>query len=392
MKRFYLPAIRIRGFGPFRDVLFRFNRLELIIGANGVGKSRLFRFLRFLRDACTGPIPYQVLAGPSRRHPFRQSGPEMFFWNAQIDFDGLPLFYQGELAREPEQVHLLFERIFTKKSIDEQNPGGFTFLDFRDGRGLVRDPADGPFIRKEWNLNAPDRLGLSAMTDANLPVLFALRAYIRRWRFYNPTAFALERMRGPAVPAGETGLLSEDGANLNAVLYHLHRDHPEAFADLKSLIQFAVPGFRDLDVRPLGDGTEVLAFWREEGVDGELTLADLSDGILRFMALASLCVVPEPPPLICIDDPGLGLHPRTLPVLTGLFEKAAERTQVLLTTHDSYFLTQFDPENLAVIKKTADGSVYANARHSQTLMDRLRQVEAENLEQLFRADELETLF
>jgi predicted ATPase len=392
MKRFYLPAIRIRGFGPFRDVLFRFNRLELIIGANGAGKSQLFRFLRFLRDACNGPVPRQVLPGPARRHPFRRPGPETFFWNAQIDHDGLPLFYQGELAREPERVRLLFERIFTKKSIDDQNPGGFTFLDFREGRGLVRDPADETFIRKEWNLNAPDRLGLGAMTDANLPVLHALRAYVGRWRFYNPAGFALDRMRRPAVPGGDEGLLSEDGANLNAVLHRLHRDHSEAFADLKSLIQFAVPGFRDLEVRPLGDEAEVLAFWREEGVDGELTLADLSDGILRFMALASLCLVPEPPPLICIDDPGLGLHPRTLPVLTGLFEKAAERTQVLLTTHDSYFLTQFDPENLAVIKKTTDGSVYANARHSQTLMERLRQVEAEDLEQLFRADELETLF
>lgn len=391
MKSIYLPAIRIRGFGPFRDVLFRFNRLELIIGANGAGKSCLFRFLRFLRDASSAPVPGQVIPGPPRRRPFRAGGPENLFWNAQIEFDGLPLFYQGELERGASGVRVLFERIFTKRSIDERNPGGFTFLDFRDGRGLVRDPADGDFLRKEWDMNAPDRLGLSAMIDANLPVLHRLRAYVGRWRFYAPSGFDLDRMRRPAIPDGDD-VLSEDGANLSAVLHRMHRDHREAFDDLKSLIQFAVPGFRSLDVRPVGDGRESLAFWREDGVEEELGLADLSDGILRFMALASLCLVPDPPPLICIDDPGAGLHPRTLPVLTGLFEKAAERTQVLLATHDSYFLTQFDPENLAVIKKGTEGSVYANARHSQTLMERLRQVDDVDLERMFRADELETLF
>jgi predicted ATPase len=391
MKAFFLPAIRIRGFGPFRDVLFRFNRLELIIGANGVGKSRLFSFLRMLRDAGLGPLPRRLLPGPSRRQPFRRTGPETCFWNLQMESEGIPLFYQGELTREKGGVRVLFERIFTKKSIDAENPGGFTFLDFRDGRGLVRDPADKSFIRKEWRMPDSNRLGLGAMADENLPVLNGVRDYLTRWRFFAPAAMDLDRMRRPAC-RNDGEWLSEDGGNLNAVLFHLQTDHPEAFEDLKSLIQFAVPGFRSLEVREIGDGGEVLTFWREEGLDEPLNMADLSDGTLRFMALASLCLVPEPPPLICIDDPGLGLHPRTLPILTGLFEKAAERTQVLLTTHDSYFLTQFDPENLAVIKKTPDGSVYAAARHSETLMDRLRQVQDEDLERMFRADELETLF
>jgi predicted ATPase len=391
MKTMYLPAIRIRGFGPFRDVLFRFNRLELIVGANGAGKSRLFRFLRFLRDASRAPVPDRILPGPPDRRPFRASGPEKLFWNAQIEFDGLPLFYQGELERDGSGVRILFERIFTKKSIDERNPGGFTFLDFRDGRGLVRDPADGDFLRKEWDLKSRDRLGLGAMTDANLPVLFHLRSYLGRWRFYAPAAFDMDRMRRPALP-GRDALLAEDGANLNAVLFRMLRERREAFDDLKSLMQFAIPGFRGLDARQVGCGDEVMAFWREDGVEGELSLADLSDGILRFMALASLCLISEPPSLICIDDPGAGLHPRTLPVLAGLFEKAAERTQVLLATHDSYLLTQFDPENLAIIKKSSEGSVYANARHSQALMERLRQVEDEDLERMFRGDELEALF
>ena len=70
----------------------------------------------------------------------------------------------------------------------------------------------------------------------------------------------------------------------------------------------------------------MIAFWGEEKIETELSLADLSDGTLRFIAWATLCVMPSPPTLICIDEPDQGVHPRTLPILAGLFEKASSKT------------------------------------------------------------------
>jgi predicted ATPase len=392
MNDFYLPAIRIRGYRTFRDVLFRFNRLEIIIGSNGAGKSSLFSFLKFLRDACNGDIAPEIIPGAAGQKIFQSTGADRLFWNAQIDWKNkIPIFYQGEIEGNIGIPKVLFERILTKKALDAKTPGGFTYMDFRDGRGLVRDPEDADFLRKEWNLGKSNRLGLGAITDAGLPMLFNLREYIRGWRFYNASQINSEKIRRPTRQTPEP-LLDEDGGNLSAVIFSLKMRFGEAFEDLKSLIQFAIPGFKNIDARVVGGSDEVLAFWKEEGVDAELSFSDLSDGILRFMVWATLCVAPTPPPLICIDDPGQGLHPRTLPVLAGLFEKASEKTQVLLSTHNAYFLTQFSLENMSIIKKSAGASVCVNVRNTQSLLSKLQELEPEALERMYRADELESLF
>ncbi|ETR67297.1 MAG: hypothetical protein OMM_11753 [Candidatus Magnetoglobus multicellularis str. Araruama] len=123
----------------------------------------------------------------------------------------------------------------------------------------------------------------------------------------------------------------------------------------------------------------------------DLSLADLSDGTLRFIAWATLCIMPSPPTLICIDEPDQGVHPRTLPILAGLFEKASQRTQIMLATHSSYFLSQFELKNIAVMKKESGKSVYINVSNSQTLIDNLDDFGRDELEKMHQSDELEVL-
>jgi len=93
-----------------------------------------------------------------------------------------------------------------------------------------------------------------------------------------------------------------------------------------------------------------------------------------------------------MDDPGQGLHPRTLPILAGLFEKISERTQVLLATHTSCFLGQFDLENISIMKKTSGGSAFVNIRNAQAIYNQLQKVSAQDIEDMYRADELEAMF
>jgi predicted ATPase len=281
---------------------------------------------------------------------------------------------------------LVFERILTCNGSGEPYP----FLDFRNGKGKVRDPDDGTYERKEWNLRKTNQLGLGAITDPTLVTLFKLREYIRGWRFYSAFNISTEKIR-KSVPTSQHPVLHEDAGNLSAVLFYLMTEHRDAFEDLKSVIRSAIPGFRNLNVKARGGPGEVIAFWEEENIDAELSLADLSDGTLRFVAWAVLCLMPSPPTLICIDEPDQGVHPRTLPVLAGLFEKASERTQIFLATHASYFLTQFDTACIAVMKKVSGQSVYVNIENSQALLDNLEDFGTEELEQMHRTDELEGL-
>jgi len=385
-----LPSIKIKGYRPFTDTLFRFSPVQVIVGANGSGKSSLFEFLKFLRDACHQEIPPEIITAAIGQQIFHRPGPDKFCWSAKFDLkQKTPLYYQGELMGPAGSAKIIFERVFTK-ALHRQFNEGYTFLDFRNAKGHVSDPEDGEFIRKEWNLKKPNQLGLGAITDSTLTTLFNVREYIRGWRFYDAFNIHNEKIRKP-VPTSQDPVLHEDAGNLSAVLFNLMTEHAKEFDELKSVIKSAIPGFRNLSVKARGGPGEVIAFWQEENVDTELSLADLSDGTLRFIAWATLCVMPSPPTLICIDEPDQGVHPRTLPVLSGLFEKASERTQLILSTHASYFLTQFDLDNIAVMKKVSGESVYVRIKDSQTLLDNLEDFGTEELEQIHRTDELEAL-
>ncbi len=386
---YWLPSIKIRGYRPFGDILFRFKPLQVIVGANGSGKSSLFEFLKFMRNACHQEIPPEIVEGTIGQQIFHKPGPDRLWWNAEIDLRQIgPLNYEGELMGPVGSIKINYERIV----MNPPEPGifGYTFLDFKNGKGRVSDPDDKKFKRKEWNLKKSNQLGLGAITDSTLITLFNLREYIRGWRFYNAFHINNEKIR-KSVPTSQDPVLHEDAGNLSAVLFNLMTEHAESFEELKAVIKLAVPGFRDLNVKARGGPGEVIAFWQEENIDTDLSLADLSDGTLRFIAWATLCVMPSPPTLICIDEPDQGVHPRTLPILAGLFEKASQKTQVILATHASYFLTQFDLKNIAVMKKVSGESLFVETKDSQTLLDNLEDFGRDELEKMHRTDELEAL-
>jgi predicted ATPase len=121
-----------------------------------------------------------------------------------------------------------------------------------------------------------------------------------------------------------------------------------------------------------------------------LTLADLSEGTKRLICWLVLCLQPNIPTLICIDEPELGVHPNAIPILAGILEKAAEKTQVFVATHSSYLLTQFDLEKIAVMSKDNTNNIlYAKPADSGYLRGSLEEFGTAELELLHRNQELE---
>lgn len=385
-----IKSLKLQGYRPFRDVIFKFSPLEVIVGANGSGKSSLFEFLRFLRDAMYLDIPPEIVSGSIGQQIFHIPGPEKLWWSLEIDENkSVTLYYQGALLGPVGRSHISLESVRASKPFgDHAQP--YIYMNIKERKGVVKDPDLQKFKKIDVELKRPNQLALGTMTNPSLKVLYHLREYIRGWRFYSAFNINHYKIR-KSVPIEQEPILHEDAGNLSSVLHYLMTEQRNAFDELQHHLRSVIPGFKGLNVKARGGPGEVIAFWQEEGVDQELSLADLSDGILRLICWITLTVQPNPPTLICIDEPDQGVHPRTLPLLAGLFEKASQRTQFLLATHASYFIIQFDLKRIAIMTKKQGQSNYLKPEDSATLVENLEEFGTEELEAMHRSDELETL-
>lgn len=374
-----ITSIKIQGYRPFRDFTAPLEAIEIIVGANGSGKSSLFEFLKFLTDSMESEIPNEIIKGSIGQQIFHLPGSEKFEWELKIDTGECTISYQAELLGPRSNPQISFERV------ESSQP--YSFMDIKGNEGLYREPG-----YAETNRVFPKRnqLALRTITNPGLATLYKLREYMGAWKFYSSFNIANHKIR-KSVLIEQEPVLDEDAGNLSSVLHYLMTEHNAVFEELQQHLQSVIPGFKKLTVKARGGPGEVIAFWQENGINQDLSLADLSDGILRLICWICLCLHPKPPSLICIDEPDQGVHPRTLPLLAGLFEKAAEHTQVLLATHSSYFLTQFDISQIAVMRKENGESKFIKPGNSKVLTDMLDDFGIEEIEKLHRSDELELL-
>lgn len=377
-----LTSINIKGFRPFQDFTAQLGPLEVIVGANGAGKSALFEFLKFLRDSTQHAIPPGIIEGYVGQQIFHVPGPDYFSWLLEFDFDlGSPLVYEGQLDGPIGRTQTNSEKIYSYVGQDRQR---INYMEVTGLNGLMREHP----LKLDVQFSRRNQLALAIANNPEFSTLYNLREYIATWTFYSSIYVASESIKRP-VPIEQNPALQENCANLSAVLFHLMTEHRRAFDEIQDLLRQIVPAFTGLTVKARGGPGEIMAFWREG--DQELTLADVSDGILRLLCWMVLCVMPNPPSLICIDEPDQGVHPRTLPILAGLFRRASQRTQILLATHNSYFLTQFDFGEIAVMRKKDRNIEFLKPAHSQVLIDMLADFGSQELEHLHRSDELELL-
>jgi len=384
-----LTHIRIKGYRPFKDFGASFGPLEVIVGANAAGKSSLFEFLRFLRDGMRQEIPPAIVPGSVGQQPFHVPGDETIRWVASVFLDAeTHCTYSGEVTGPAGRPYVLRESVRVDQRLEPLSPFRGWALEAERGQGSALEiGGDG---RQKIAVDRPDQLALGTMNNPALPTLYRLRECISNWRFYSAFNIANDKVRRP-VPIEQAPTLNEDAGNLSSVLFYLMTEHAPIFEELEHHLRTLVPGLTALTVKARGGPGEAIAFWEEEDVDSGLTIADVSDGVLRLLSWLVLCLHPKPSPLICIDEPDQGVHPRTLPVLAALFEKACERTQFLLATHASYFLTQFDLSRIAVMKKE-DGDVkYLKPADSEVLKANLEDFGPEEIEAMHRTDEMENL-
>ncbi|WP_437671906.1 AAA family ATPase [Sorangium sp. So ce131] len=385
-----LLHVEIAGYRPFKRFSVDLRDLTVIIGANATGKSSLFDFLRFVSFAAQSPLPPEVDPRNAGKLLFHAGEADRLSFELNVGRREVEapasLRYEAEVHGPVGAPRVVRERLALEGHA--QGDETSSLLDFRGGHGFVRDLAPRQ-SQTSWTV-PPNELALRRAIAPNLPTLSRFQSFVASWRFYSGFDVSpVSPLRRPA-QVEENPVLAEDGGNLSAVLHALVLEHREAWEELETHLGATLPGFLSLGVKPRAKGMTI-AVLRERGVNEELTLAELSDGTLRLLCWLALAVSPSLPPLICIDEPEIGLHPRVLPVLAGALRLAAARSQILIATHSPHFLAQFALEEIAVMRKEEGRAVLVRPATSQALRHEVEEIGGEALARLFLTEELEVL-
>ena len=155
--------------------------------------------------------------------------------------------------------------------------------------------------------------------------------------------------------------LRPDGSNLAAFLYYLREKHETSYSLIRHTVQRVAPFFDDFLLEPQKlNPNKIRLEWRHKGSEVYFDASSLSDGTLRFIALATLFFQPEEyrPSIILVDEPELGLHPYAITMLASLVKQASVKTQVILSPQSPQFLDHFQPEDVLVTDRVDGGTQF----------------------------------
>jgi predicted ATPase len=148
---------------------------------------------------------------------------------------------------------------------------------------------------------------------------------------------------------GDNRFFRHDAANLPAYLYFLQERHSLEFRHIEEHIRLVAPFFEKFVLAPSKLNEKKIELeWRQKGSDAYFDAWSLSDGALRFICLATLLLQPNPPALILLDEPELGLHPLAIRILSEMLEAASKRVQIILATQSVTLLDGFAPQDVIV--------------------------------------------
>ena len=426
-----ITKIEIQGYRLLSGFVADFRPLSVVIGANAVGKSTLLDCLQLIAQCADSPLntaigwhwglPSLLNASTGENKlgwkiTFEKPGNS--FWSRLPLDDDQKLYYEVALQGDVQgQVQALYE-VLRKP---EPAPGyseAFKYLEAtphrrriysREHHGLVpfdealpqtnqvRETAEKNGIGVNLPITAQEpALLLSQIRFFNeFPIPSSARVLLANMAFY--PGFDVTRFSGLRTKAAEIKpitLLSTNGENLGTVLHEVltRYDYRPAANDLREFMKAAYPALEEIHCdTTYGTPAQVLVRVREKGMQRSMELWELSDGMLRFLCLASALLNPAPPPLVMVDEPEAGLHPRLMPVVADMIKTAAERTQVLVTTHSPDLLNRFGLADISVMSRISEEpkATWRRPGDRKTLAQMLKAVTGETLGDLHRSGELE---
>lgn len=329
-----LTKLVLKGFASIKDTSLDFTDLNVLIGANGAGKSNLINFFRMLSYMLSSPVGnlqgFVATAGGASA-----------------------LLHDGPKRTREIEAKLTLE---TNQGVNE-----YEFRLFHAaGDALIFADETCKFSGKGLPTKAvPQQLGigqreaglLARADDVSRKTARTILSLLRQLVVYqfHDTSDNARIMARQKVSDGR--YLKHDGCNLAPFLLRLKREKQEYYIRIVKTIRQIAPFFDDFVLEP--NGLTVMLQWREVGSDMEFSADQASDGTLRAMMLVALLLQPKEglPSLLILDEPELGLHPYAITIIGEMIQSVSHHCQVLIATQSPMLLDQFTADDVVVVER-----------------------------------------
>ncbi len=298
-----LDRLTIKGFKSIREIEnFTLKNLNILVGANGAGKSNFIQIFHFLESVQKDQLSTYIL---------EHGGADNFLYNG---------------PKETPCIDTEFTIDGSSYKLSLTPTANETFIVHPDKK---------TFPKQNWQV----------------------------YHFHDTSnTTAMRRSRG----VEDTDFLRPDGSNIAPFLLALrsHKSQSTCYQEILHAIQMVNPFFEDfrLDIMQLGEAEKVKLSWKQKSSDYPMQPYHLSDGSIRFICLATALLQPNPPSCMIIDEPELGLHPEAIAVLAELIEAASKRTQVIIATQSPLLLNYFSIEDIVVVKRKDGQSTFTRLK------------------------------
>lgn len=323
-----MNKIDITGYKSIKDLSLKLQPINILIGANGSGKSNFLSFFDFLK--------------------------QVYNRNLQefVALKGIDTFlHKGDKVTEEISTKLYFPNTNAYSFTIKKGDAGFVFT--KEGMWYGYNP----YYKNPVEIASygPE----STLRNQTMPRADYIRNYLKQLAKYH------FHDTGDSSPFNKESNIENDkyylyekGSNLGAYLYNIQKEKPVVYNLIVKTIQSIAPYFLDFFFRPESNGNLKLR-WQSKHSSTVYGVNDLSDGTIRFIALATLFLQPNLPETIIIDEPELGLHPTAISKLAGLVKSvAAKKCQVIIATQSTDLISHFEPENVITVDQKNGESIF----------------------------------
>jgi len=323
-----MDKIDIKGYRSIKDLTLPLRPINILIGANGSGKSNFLSFFDFLKQV------------------YNQNLREF------VALKGIDTFlHKGDKVTQEISTHLYFKGTNGYSFTIKKGESGFIFTE--EGMWYSNNPYA---IKNEpiASLGPESTLRFQTMPRAD-----NIRAYLKQLSKYH---FHDTGENSPFNKESNTEndkfYLYEKGSNLGAFLFNIQKENVQVYNLIIKTIQSIAPYFLDFFFRPESNGNLKLR-WHSKYSSSVYGVNDLSDGTIRFIALTVLFMQPNLPETIIIDEPELGLHPTAIAKLAGLIKSVAVKNcQVIIATQSTDLISHFEAEDIITVDQINGESVF----------------------------------